>query len=104
LASITRGVRPRAIVPCRRSGLGLVIPEDRAHRAADFAQRAGVLERLPDRRQQILVAAAGRLQLLEPAVGERLVAAGLERLEPLDLGALRRGVDAQDVLDRTSVV
>ena len=38
-------------------------------------------------------------QLLEPLVGQLLVAALLERLQPLELLALGLGVDAQDLLD-----
>ena len=49
--------------------------------------------------QQVVGPARGLAQLLEPAVGELLVAVGLERLQALDLLALGLRVDAQDVLD-----
>src|SRR5215212_6456221 len=94
-----RGPSPSRPAAPRALRLGLVLAEDVPHRAADLPDRARVLERLADRRQEVLVTAGGAAQLLQPLVGELLVAALLERLQPLDLLALGLRVDAQDVLD-----
>src|SRR6185312_2871107 len=51
------------------SGVRLVLAEDLAHRAAHLAERAALPQRPADRQEQVLVATACRLQLLEPAIG-----------------------------------
>src|SRR5918995_4071563 len=102
LASIEECFARRARFPATGrplSGGRLVLAEDVAHRAADLAHRAGVLQRLPDREEQVLVPATRGSQLLEPPLGQSLMAATLERLPALDLLALRLRVDAQDLLD-----
>src|SRR6188472_580783 len=80
---------------CRR----LVTPEDVAHGAADLAERAGVAQRLMQRRQQILRATCRLPKRSEPALDPLGVATGLEGVQALHLRALGIGVDPEDVLD-----
>ena len=47
--------------------VGLVVAEDRAQRAADLTDGGGVLERLADRRQQVVGALGGLFELGQPA-------------------------------------
>ena len=58
-----------------RLNLGPILPEDLAQCAAYLADRAVVLERGAQRRQQVVGPARGLAQLVEAAVGELLVAA-----------------------------
>src|SRR5271166_1036630 len=74
-----------------------VLPEHVLHRAADLAQRAAVLERRADRRQQVLAAASALAQLLQALLDDDLVALGLERRQALQLQALGLGIDPQQV-------
>src|SRR4051795_6680466 len=83
----------------KRLDVRLVLAEDVAHRPTDLAHRARVLQRLADVGHEVVGAAGDLAQLLQAPVGQRLVAIGLERLQPLDLGALGLGIDAEDVLD-----
>src|SRR6185312_4502357 len=96
-----RRARGRENRPRRRAAraldVRLISAEHVAHRAADLAHRRAVLERLADRRQQVLAAARGGAQLLEAAVHEHLIAVRLERLQAVDLLALGLRVDAQQV-------
>src|ERR1700730_16139973 len=50
-----------------------VLPEDVLHRSADLADRGAVLQRLADRRQQILLSAGDLVQLLEARLEHTLV-------------------------------
>src|SRR4051812_39081062 len=63
--------------------LGLVFAEDVAQGAADLADAGLVLERLADRREQVVGAVGRVLELLESLVGQRLVPGGLELLQAL---------------------
>src|SRR5581483_9670295 len=93
----------RRSLPRRGTGSGialqrrLIVAEHVAHRAAHLAHRGAVLQRLPDPRQQVLGAAGGLAQLLEPRLHELLVAACLELLQARDLGVLAGLVDLEDV-------
>src|SRR5205807_269797 len=66
-------------------------------RAAHLAQRGAGLQSLPQHRQQVAGPRSRLADLFEAAVDERLITVRLERLQPLDLLALRLGIDAQDV-------
>src|SRR5215213_4311801 len=70
--------RRRLLKSRRCLDVRLVSAEDIAHRAADLAHRGAVLERLSDRRKQVVAAAGGVAQLLEARVDELLVAVRLE--------------------------
>src|SRR3954454_378228 len=83
----------------KRLDVRLVLAEDVAHRPTDLAHRARVLQRLADAGHEVVGAAGDLAQLLQAPVGQRLVAIGLERLQPLDLGAFGLGIDTEDVLD-----
>src|SRR5215217_1103929 len=65
-----------------------VAAEHVSHRAAHLAHRAAVLERGADRWQEVAGSARGLAQLLEPALGERCVALGLECRQALELPVL----------------
>src|SRR5437763_563004 len=62
------------------------------------AARAAVPQPLAQRRQQSPAPAGALDDLLEPPLHQRLVAVGIECLQPLELGAFGLGIDAQDVL------
>src|SRR5205823_1157455 len=90
--------RPRA------AGLGLlVIPELDAQHAADLADRAALGERRAHRHQQVALPAGHLTELVEPLGHCVVVAVLLERLQPLNLLALRLRIHAQR-LDRLNVL
>ena len=85
---------------CRRTlgRLGLrVLAELVAHHAADLADRGPRLERRADRCIRLPSPCAVVREVLEPRVDLRLVAVGLELLQPLDLLVLGLRVDAEDL-------
>src|SRR5207244_12154262 len=74
----------------RAAGLGLlVLPELVAKHAADLADRAALAARRAHRDQQVALPAGYLTQLVEPLRNAVVVAVLLERLQPLDLLALR---------------
>src|SRR5204863_8741088 len=75
----------------------LVLAEHVAHRPARLADRGPVAERVPDRVEQVAVAAGDLAKLVEASVHGHLVAGLLESLQALDLAALRLGIDLQDL-------
>src|SRR4051794_9680870 len=79
--------------------LGLVLAEDLAQRAADLAHRRPVLEGLADRGQEVVTSLGRLLELAQARAEELWIAVGLEGLQALELVALGRGIDAQDLLD-----
>src|SRR3954451_8199336 len=73
--------------------LGSILPEDLAQRSAHLADAGLGLQRLADRREQV-VRGLGRPHERGQALPRELgVAVGLERLQALDLGLLGRGID-----------
>src|SRR5438552_2441708 len=93
------GIKPREAMaaPCDWSHRRLVLAELLAHHAADLAQRGVVAERVPERIEQVPVAAADLAELLEAPAHKLLVPVLFEALEAGDLVVLGLGIDLEDV-------
>src|SRR3954452_22530679 len=76
-----------------------VLAEDVLHRAADLAHGGAIAQRVLDEGQEVVLALGRVAEGLEALVDLLGVAVGLELRQPVDLGLLGLGVDAQELLD-----
>src|SRR5262252_37487 len=76
-----------------------VFAEDLAHRVGDFAEGGPGLHRGDDLRDEVFTALRGALEIRDGPRGGGVVAVGAELLQPGNLMALERRVDAER-LDR----